>query len=81
MTQADEPDWDRWHDLLDIRARRGLTPDEEAEYQKFLVVVDGLDAEEAVIAEAYLAGCVEKHMRIIASIERLTEAVKKAAKR
>ena len=47
-----KPDWDRWHDLLDIRDGRGFTDAEQAEYVGFLPIVAKLDAEEARVGEA-----------------------------
>lgn len=55
MTKADkEPDWNRWHDLRDIRAKRALTPAESAEYDRFVAIVDRLDAEEATRCDKVL---------------------------
>ncbi len=72
-------DWDRWHELRDIRDERGLTPSEETEYQRFARIVARLDAEAARDADGALDGLVKKHERIIASIRRLTAAVRAAA--
>lgn len=74
-------DWDRWHDLLDILDRRALTPDEQAEYDEFGQVVAKLDAEEAAVARPAVEALVQGHERVLASIERLTKAVRAAADR
>ena len=47
-----EPDWERWHDLLDIRDGRGFTDAEQAEYVEFLPIVAKLDAEAARVGDA-----------------------------
>ncbi len=72
-------DWDRWHELRDIRDKRGLTPSEEPEYQRFARIVARLDAEAARAADVALGGLVKEHERVIASIRRLTAAVRAAA--
>ena len=74
-------DWDRWHDLLDIRNQRPLTSDERAEYDEFAQIVANLDAEEAAVARPAVEALVQGHERVLASIERLTEAVRAAADR
>ena len=74
-------DWDRWHDLLDIRDRDGFTPDEQVEYDRFAQIVAKLDAEDAAIAAPGVAELVEAHERVLASIEELTKAVRSAANR
>lgn len=77
----DSIDWDRWHELRDIREERALTRDEETEYEWFARIVSRLDAEEEAIAARAVEALVKKHERVIASLERLTEAVKAAAER
>ncbi len=49
-----EPDWDRWHDLLDIRDGRGFTDAEQAEYAAFLPIVAKLDQAEADRCEKWV---------------------------
>lgn len=77
----DAADWDRWHDLLDIRDREGLTPDEQVEYDRFAKVVAKLDAEDAAVSAPAVEALVKKHERVLASIEQLTKAVRAAADR
>jgi GrpB-like predicted nucleotidyltransferase (UPF0157 family) len=72
-------DWDRWHELLDIRDKRRLTPGEEAEYQRFARITAQLDAEEGRAADAALDNLVKEHERVIASIQRATVALQAAA--
>ena len=72
-------DWDRWHDLLDIREQRALTQQEQAEYDRMAETVARLDAEEAATSNAAVDSLVKRHERVLASIERLTEAVRQAA--
>lgn len=72
-------DWDRWHELRDIMDKRGLTHSEEAEYQRFVRIVARLDAEAARAADVGLDGLVKEHESVIASIRRLTAAVRAAA--
>lgn len=72
-------DWQRWHDLLDIRDKRKLTPDEEVEYGRMARVVSELDAEEEVAAAESLGSLLQTHEQVLASIERLTKAVQAAA--
>lgn len=73
------PDWDRWHELLDIRAERTLTTSEEQEYEEYARIAAQLDAEEGRAADAALDNLVKEHERVIASIRRLTAAVRAAA--
>lgn len=72
-------DWDRWHELRDIMDKRGLTHSEEKEYQRFVRIVARLDAEAARAADVGLDGLVKEHENVIASIRRLTAAVRAAA--
>jgi hypothetical protein len=44
-----EPDWERWHELLDIRDTRGFTATEADEYAEFLPIVAELDAEDEAL--------------------------------
>ena len=67
-------DWDRWHDLLDIKAKRALTRNEEQEYKQYARIVARLDAEEGRAADAALDNLVEGHKRVIASIRLATAA-------
>lgn len=76
---AKSVDWNRWHELLDIRDKRGLTPDEEAEHQRFAHIAAQLDAEEGKAADAALDKLVKEHERRLASLERLTQALIKAS--
>lgn len=79
---SDSPvDWDRWHDLLDIRDREGFTPDEQVEYDRFAQIVAKLDAEDAAVSAPAVEALVKKHERVLASIEQLTKAVRAAADR
>lgn len=71
--------WDRWHALLDIRAQRALTTSEEQEYEEYARIAAQLDAEEGRAADAALDNLVKEHERVIASIRRLTAAVRAAA--
>jgi len=66
-------DWDRWHDLLDIRAERALTTSEEQEYQEYARLAAQLDAEEGRAADAALDKLVKEHERVLDSIRRLKE--------
>jgi len=81
LCDEDSIDWERWHELRDIREERALTRDEETEYEWFARIVSRLDAEEETIAARAVEALVKKHERVIASLERLTEAVKAAAER
>ena len=56
-----EVDWDRWHELLDIRDGPGLSPTEQVEYDRILEVVVPLDEEEARLARASLKRLKRKH--------------------
>lgn len=78
---AGSVDWDRWHDLLDIKAKRQLTNSEEREYQVFTEIVARLDAEEEEAADAALDHLASEHERVLDSIRRLTAAVRAAAER
>lgn len=71
-------DWDRWHELLDVRDKRELTPNEGLEYRRFANLAKRLDAEAAQAADVALDGLVKEHERVIDSIRRLTNAVEKA---
>ncbi len=72
--------WDRWHDLLDIRARRALTTSEQREYQEYARIAQQLDAEEGQAADAAFDDLIKKHERVIASIRRATEAINASLK-
>lgn len=70
------PDWERWHDLLDIRDRRGFTADEELEYHRFKNIVEKMDAEEAARVAPIIEALAQRHERVLASIRELTNAVR-----
>ena len=72
-----QSNWNRWHDLLDIQDRRTFTLCEQAEYDRFIPIVERLDDEEAALAKPGIDALVSKHERIQASIVRLTRAVQK----
>jgi len=74
-------DWDRWHELLDLRDSRALTAEEQLEYAQIAEVVSRLDEEEAQLGGGAVDALVRKHERVLDSIERLTQAVNAAADR
>lgn len=74
-------DWDRWHELLSIRDSRPMNPSEHREYERFETIVAELDAQDEARSNAALGLLEKKHARVISSIERLTEAVRRAAQR
>lgn len=53
-------DWNRWHDLLDIRDGRGLSSEEQVEYDALVKVVEVLDAKEAEVAGRVAGGESER---------------------
>lgn len=65
-------DWDRWHELRDIRDRRMFTPGEWREYWAFLPIVAALDADEVRVADAAMERLVKGHERVIDSMRRAT---------
>ena len=65
--------WDRWHELLDIKAERALTTSEEQEYQEYARIAAQLDAEEGRAADTALDNLVKEHERVLDSIRRLKE--------
>ncbi len=67
--------WDRWHELLDIRARRALTTGEQQEYGDYARIAQQLDVEEGRAADAAMDGLAKGHERVIASIRRATAAL------
>lgn len=76
-TNQTEPiNWDRWHDLLDIKDERELTPTEAVEYLQFAKSAKQLDAVHGMAADAALDGLAKGHERVIDSIRRLTAAVR-----
>lgn len=79
MTWWDQYDWGRWHELLDIRAKRRFTDYEQAEYWGFLPIVQKADEEQAAIAAHAMKAIVARHAHALASIRELTEAVNAAA--
>ena len=81
LCPEDLVDWERWHELLDIRGRRDFTASEQGEYQQLAAFVARLDAKEEAVADAAVDALVKKHERFLAWIERLTDAVKVAAER
>lgn len=71
-----DADWDRWHELLDIRDNRGLNAEEQTEYDRLAIIAARLDQQEE-LATAYAVSSLEdRHQQVIASIERLVEAVR-----
>jgi hypothetical protein len=70
-----QPNWDRWHELRDIRYHRRFTDAEQAEYNRFLPIVAKLDAEAAAVSNAAVSKLVARHERALASVERLTAAL------
>lgn len=72
-------DWDRWDELRNKRRFGGLTADEDREYERSARVVAVLDALEAARAERAVEGLLEKHKRVVASLDRLAKAVRTAA--
>lgn len=80
--QPTEPpvDWDRWHELLDIRDKRPLRTSELEEYAKYGRIVRERDIVEGKAADAALGKLAKEHERILASIRRLTAAVLADAK-
>lgn len=78
--QERPPKWDRWHELLELRAQRQLTLHEKAEYDQLAGIVAGLDAEEEAIAAPAVERLAGQHERVLASIDRLTEAVEAATR-
>ena len=72
-------DWDRWDELRNKRRLEALTPDEDREYQRSARVVAVLDTLEAARAERAVEGLLEKHKRVVASLDRLAKAVRTAA--
>ncbi len=72
--------WDRWHELIDLRAERPLSPTEVMEYLEFAEIAKRLDAEESKVVDAAMDKLVKKHERVIPSIRRATEAVEAAAR-
>ena len=69
-------DWDRWHDLLDIRDRGAFTPEEQAEYDHYAELVAKLDAEDGAVSDIAVEALVKKHEHAQDSIRCLTEAVR-----
>lgn len=74
-------DWDRWHELLDIRDERVLTPAEQEEYERIARIVAQLDEEEARIAAVTLDRLRKQHDSVLDSIRALTDKLKAAANR
>lgn len=72
-------DWDRWHWLLDLRAQRALSASEKQEYEEYVRLARELDVKEGRTADAALGNLVKEHERVIASIRRLTAAVRAKA--
>ena len=73
--------WDRWHNLLDIQARREFTETEQREYNQYVTIVDKLDENEAAQCRPYVKALVKKHNKVISSLRQLTRAVYRAANR
>nr|AQS33359.1 hypothetical protein [uncultured archaeon]AQS34139.1 hypothetical protein [uncultured archaeon] len=78
--QKQNYDWDRWHELLDIRSARQLTPSEQIEYGNFEVYVLQRDAEEAAKVQPHLDALMENHMERISKLEKLTILVEAQAR-
>ena len=69
-------DWGRYHDLLDKMDRVGLTCAETTEYLAYMPEVNRLDADEERISAPGLAKLDRAHDEVIASIRRLTAAIR-----
>jgi len=70
-----EPDWDRWHDLLDIETTRPLTPEEREEFQRFQIILDKEDEEEKRLAQDSVNKLIAKHEAFRKSIRELVAAL------
>ena len=75
-----EDDWERWHQLLDLREERQLTPDEEIEYQEFSRIVVDLDARETSKSNRAARRLMKQHERVLAAIRKLTSTLREATK-
>ncbi len=78
--EADD-DWERWHQLLDLREERQLTPDEEIEYQEFSRIVADLDAREASKSRRATRRLLKRHETVLGSIRKLTSTLRKATEK
>lgn len=74
--ESEPVDWDRWHDLLDIRDGRGFSSSEQVEFEALRARVTELDAEERTRGKEAVASLVSDHERVIESIKELTEAIR-----
>lgn len=71
--------WERWHELLDKGAIAPLRGVEAAEFEKMPCIVDELDASSARVGARSMDRLVERHERVLASIQELIDAVNAAA--
>lgn len=74
-------DWDQWDRLRNKRRLEILAPDEEREYQLLARGVALLDAVETARAERAARAVLDKHRKVVMSLERLADAIQEAAKR
>ena len=83
MTQQkiehDEKYWNRWHELIDIRAERELTEGETGEYNTYLAVARQLDGRETERCSLYLNALIVRHNEFLFSLDRLTERIENSA--
>ena len=72
-------DWDRWHELLDIRDTRGLNEEESLEYATYQAIVDKLDRAEERSSLPGFEDRSRNQKEVLALIERLTEVIRSSS--
>ncbi len=73
MSKYDNVNWERYHELLDIKMDRGFTKAEWREYKTYLPIVARFDAEEAARCKPIIDGLVRKHERHLKFLDKLID--------
>lgn len=77
--ERDEKYWNRFNELMDIRAERKLTGEETREYDNYLSVAWQLDRREAERCRPYVDKLMARHNEFLFSLDELTKMVENAA--
>ncbi len=77
MAKYQNVDWKRYHELIDIKAKREFSDYERKEYEKYMPIIEKLDAEEARRCGPVIWRLIKKHKEEMDKIDNLTERLKR----
>lgn len=69
--------WDRWHDLLDIKVYRAFTPNEQAEYNGINTIAQTMDQVEVNRCQPELDRLINYHEQVINELKTIRELLLK----